>query len=682
MECATTTRPDRPCGPPRWRAWFASGVVVALTAATWWGTFHPDGGLWGLAGFARLPLAALILATVVVVVVLFDRGASVLGRLFLATPLPTTGPAPVGLAILSIPVFFFLRSWDLSGDWRPVLERLCLDHYYPSNLWTNYLFRITQALTQPFGLLPDECIALSSALAGGVFVYFLLRLSRLLAHDPVHARFVFWFTFFTGTTLIFFGHLEVYAPLVACTVAFLETVVLFRKGRLHPALPGLVLGVAFCFHGLAALLFPSFLYVVARWSPPRLWKRRVFLAGLAFAIPVLLSGAALWIVHWGLVPPDDPSRKFGTFLGAAGQGLLTPLHRSAATAQYHYVLEETRHWIDRINVLFRLAPVALLLAIPRFRGRGRSRYPDDPDRAAIHDYLRLTTAILLVWMFLHNVSFSARLDWDLFALVGLFLALLAAGTPSTYGPSGAGRWLTLALFTAVPWWISATSPPPDRLAATHFRLARTYQRIDRPAVEPAFLHHLIQAASVSSPPHRTALAMVTVYHASRGLPRAQVWLERAARAYPDDAEFRANLGLWYHLKKNYAGALEHLSAAVKLAPDQAAFHRDLGRLLTDFRRLPEAYAHWQRAAELRPDDPDIVLEAVDAAWRVNRKPEGLRMLEQLVKRNPDDPRVLRELIKAHREFGDGDRAQSYQQALESLLRRRSEKTPQGQSRPR
>ncbi|MBN2489978.1 MAG: tetratricopeptide repeat protein [Planctomycetes bacterium] len=656
-------------GPARAHLGFVCLTLAVVLAATLV-AFDEAPGLWGLGGWgdARLPFLVAAAAALLVLVVVRPLAAR-LGAAVLAVPLPVRGIGPFVVGLLVVPVFYALRTSVLVGDWRLVLERLALDLYYPSSLWTDYLFRLAQAAGGRSGFFPDDAIALVSAASGGVFVAFLLRLAGELGDTPGRRRFLFWFPLVSGATLIFFGHLEAYGPVAAGLVVFLDLLVRARRGRLHLALPGFALGAAVCLHGVALLWLPPYLVAVVRWSATHR-LRRLLLSVLLFLLPVAVSAAVLFFVHWGARPPDDPALRHGTFLGAAGQGLITPLTRAAASEAHVYVLAEARHWIDRWNVLLRLAPIALVLALPALGARGRRRFPRDPIRADLHDHLALTLCLSLLWLAVHNLSYPAAHDWDLFAPIGFLLALLAASAPGVPHPERTAGWLALAAFTALPWWATAIAPPAYKAAAAHYALARVYQEIGGPQAEAAFLHHLDRAASRGTRPHRLAVKTLGVYYASRGQPQAERWLQLGADAYPCDAEIRANLGLYHYSLKKYAPALEHLRAAVALAPDAPLFHRDLARLLFEIQDHEEAYAHFRRAVELRPDDRELVDDALRAAWKVNRPREGLAFLARLHEHHPEDREILERLFELEKQAGSLEKARHYQQKLIELASRR------------
>lgn len=652
-------------------------LAVVIAAASVAAAFDYSPALWGLAGYGWCLFVVLLAATsALLLAVAVKPVAASLGRLFLALPLPTSGAGPFLVGLATIPLFFLLRTAVLMGDWRLVLERLMLDHYYPSNLWTNYLHRLTGLLAEPFGALPDDAIALGSAVAGGVFVAFALRLAgQLGANDRGGVRFAFWFALLTGSTLVFFGHLEVYAPLVAATAAYLDTLMRVRRGRLHPGVAGLVLGVAVCFHGAAALLLPPLLIGVARWSP-NLRLRRCSLTLVATLLPAAVSVAVLYFIHWRGGLPEDPSARYGTFLGAAGQGLFVPWMRGPGAAAYQHGLGDPAHWADRLNILLRIAPVALLLAVVPLLCRGRRRFPDDAVRADFHDQLRLVVVVLLAWTAVHNLSFPAGHDWDLFAFVAVPLAALAAMSPRPPSAARAGTILALCLYTALPVWLTSIYPPSDEHAAQHFALARAYQHLGGPRAERAFTRHLARAARADRPPHKQAVEMLSLYYATRRRPEAEAWLERAARGYPGDARIRANLGLWYHWRKKYAPALENLALAVRAAPELPVHHLHLGRLLFEIQRFEAGYRSFREAARLAPADREVVYEAIDAANRVNQTAEELRMLVLLHESHPEDLEILDRLVEWHKRSGSLEEAQRYQE-MQTRLHRKQQRAGSG-----
>ena len=642
-------------------------LALTLLAATWLAALDQAPWLWGLASYAGARLTVLALASLLLLLALIPPVSRQVGRMFLVAPLPVQGAGPFWIGLTAVPIFFFLRSVMLYGDWKLVLERLCLDLYYPSNLWTNYLFRIVAILGRPLELLNDDVIALTSALSGGVFVAFCLRLCGRLGGDVRRARLLFWFTFLTGSTLIFFGHLEVYAPLAACLVVVLDLAVLAREGRTSVGMAGLMLGITFCFHGSAGLFLLPILVAVALWHPGRRLSQAT-LTLLAFLAPVLLTGAVLFFLHWRAEPPTEPAERYGTFLGAAGQGLLTPLSRTQEASGAGYVLSEWPHWRDRFNVLLRLAPVALILAVlPLFR-RGRKRFPGDPIRADIHEMLRLLLGMYLIWMAVHNLSYPVPLDWDLFAPAGFLLSLFAVLSSRRPHPGKAGVLLALCMFTALPWWLTNILPIENREADSHFKLARTYQAVGNPESETAFVHHLKRAAAIGHRPHHEAVKMLSVYLASRRIPEAEIWLKKAADGYPQDPDMQANLGLWYWWRKKYEGALKRMQAAVALDPEYPVYHRDLARLLDEVQKYEEAYLHFRRAADLNPSGRDLTDEAIEAAWKVNRRKEGLKLLERLLEYHPNDKKILERLIEMNKKIGTLEDAKKYQDRLIKLLK--------------
>ena len=82
------------------------------------------------------------------------------------------------------------------------------------------------------------------------------------------------------------------------------------------------------------------------------------------------------------------------------------------------------------------------------------------------------------------------------------------------------------------------------------------------------------------------------------------YLERAARAYPNDARTHLMLGDAYHHKQRYADAAREFTRAVELDPDDAEAHVYLGFTYHQLHRMDEAGVELQKAVALNPDDSE------------------------------------------------------------------------------
>jgi hypothetical protein len=234
----------------------------------------------------------------------------------------------------------------------------------------------------------------------------------------------------TGNAALYFGSIEVYAPLSAAVLAYLLVSLRALRGTGSPRLPPLVLGVAFALHGSAGLLLPSLAFVAGsagpgRGSDARRAAMRVLRAGAWFALPVAATFLGLWFGSWrsGL-PPAGPDR-WGNFFGASGYGPFVPLRFGPSDVGGQYAFLDLEHALAVLTTLFVAAPVAWAMLAGRVLAGRRPDVAPSPDR----DLVRFAVAALVPWVVyacVWNVSYALRRDWDLFSPCGTLAAFLVA----------------------------------------------------------------------------------------------------------------------------------------------------------------------------------------------------------------------------------------------------------------
>ena len=346
-------------------------------------------------------------------------------------------------------MFALLTSHRLSGDFQDVLGRAVRGEVYPSNALTSYLFLAVGA----GGLEAWEAIRLVSIASGLVYVACAVRIGVECFPDGARRAALTVLLLTAGTVALFFGTIEVYAPLAAAIALYLLVGIRRLAGRGRGVWPPLVLGIAFGIHGSAAFLVPS-LVVLANGGRvwPARWRRSVAFCGL-FLLPVLVLLAS-FLVSWGGEVPEAGPERYGTFLGAADQAPLLPLVKSPANLLNRYAIIDAEHLVGVLNLLLLASPAGLLLAVA---GRGRGR---DPRVTFLLTAAAALVAFALVW----NVSFSLRRDWDLFSPMGIPIALLGGllFLRDEIRPGTALRVAAVSLFCFVPFVIANTGGPMER----------------------------------------------------------------------------------------------------------------------------------------------------------------------------------------------------------------------------
>jgi tetratricopeptide (TPR) repeat protein len=388
---------------------FGLGYVVDRTP-----DFDP---LFHFESIRTVPAPAFVLGAAVVLALLAIPSLAARAAARLA-PIASAVPRRARLPLLvagAVALFLLLPSRDLKGDAAAALLRAISGKVYPSNALFDFTLK---GLWLATGLDPLAAVRLLAAASGAVFAFAAAGLAREFRPDPA-GRATFTGLFIAcGTSLLFFGDIEVYAPMAAASAVYLWFAVRRVTGSGGPLGAPLALGVAFAFHGSAALLLPSLLFA-APGARPRV-------AGAAgrvalFLLPPAATFAALFFGVWGgSLPPAGPERT-GSFLGAMGASPLLPALRTPQNLTCRYAILDLEHLLGVVNVLVAAAPAGLALFLA-----ARRRGTDPVLRPVLAAAIPLALFPLLL-----NVSFPLRYDWALFAAAGLPLTL--AGTLAFFG---------------------------------------------------------------------------------------------------------------------------------------------------------------------------------------------------------------------------------------------------------
>jgi len=420
------TPPDRNVGK---RPLALGAFVVLLFAAGL--VFGGAGDYDPLFGFeAWRPLGAPVFAAAagLLLLLLLPRVAHAvaggLGRVADRVPeRVATSLVAIGLLVL----FLALPSVRSSGDAESIIFQHGSGEVHPTNPLASWLHI---GLGQIPGLDLREALRLLAAISGVAFVLAALGIGRACFPDRGRAAAVAVTLFTAGGVTLFFGTVEVYAPVFAAVGVYLFAG-LRAPDRPWPAL---FLGIAVALHGSALALLPSLLFLANGMSLRPLRFRRVLVAAGWFLLPVVVTIAALFAFS----PPGDA----GTLGGGMGQGPLLPFVRTTETILHRYVMFGGEHLLGVVNVLFLASPIGLLLVLT-----GGLRRLD-----AIDHWLLIAAVCLFGLLFVWNLNYELRRDWEVFAIAGLPLAVLGSRRAlRNHSDAAAGIGIALlGLFCLVP----------------------------------------------------------------------------------------------------------------------------------------------------------------------------------------------------------------------------------------
>jgi hypothetical protein len=334
-------------------------------------------------------------------------------------------PRPLRLALLGLAAFAVLlalrcRNFYLGDSFH-------LIHAIPRGLWVHWNepldILLHAAVHRPIAWLTGAATAewsyaLLSALAGVLYLPLPGRIAAELGLAG-SARALFVGLMLTGGAMqLFFGYAESYTLCSLTLTAYLLLAARSLRRGTSVVPPGLMAGLAVCFHPLTLSLGPSLL--VLAWLHPHGRPGRLLRsikACAAFALPAVLLVLAL-------VGPGGYSLSRLGQVDKPGGGdgkMLVPLWKTETRFEYK-TLFSARHVLDVANQLVLTSPLGLpavglgLLAAWRRRRR--------LDQAAL--LLGSAAAGMMIFLCLWNPDLGAARDWDLFAPVAFPLTALGA----------------------------------------------------------------------------------------------------------------------------------------------------------------------------------------------------------------------------------------------------------------
>ncbi|MCS7222369.1 MAG: hypothetical protein RML36_04280 [Anaerolineae bacterium] len=406
------------------------GLVHFLDESYAWGvwpaTYLPMPMRWTLAG-----LAAFICWPPMT-----QRIATWLDRLSNRPPVPHL-PWLLGLVSL-IPFWLFRLAHTRWGDAYILSQAIAHPEVRLTYNWqaplTVYLHAQLWALGHRLWGWADAmpAYALTSTLAGGVFVHVLARLSAELSTLPATGRdepsgakrslppLTFGLVITLGTIQLFFGYVENYTLMSLGMMVYLWLAWRCLQGRLMPVWPATALAITHALHPSTLLLAPSLVYLGWAWARRRAGTSGGLVAAWQIALPmIVVSGGVITLMESGghglayLVGEDRPGGGDGRWL--------VPLFKTT-TRWEHYTMFSWGHLLDIVNEQLLIAPVVLpalvclaLLAWPQMRHGTTWTH-----------LLCLASGAYLLFIWTWNPDYGGQRDWDLFAPAAIPLTLLLA----------------------------------------------------------------------------------------------------------------------------------------------------------------------------------------------------------------------------------------------------------------
>ena len=264
--------------------------------------------------------------------------------------------------------------------------------------------------------------ALTSTLAGGLFVYVLARLARDLADaqgDRLAAIVPFGLVATLGSLQLFFGYVENYSLMTLGMLVYLWLAWRCLAEEVALIWPATALAITHALHPSTIVLAPSLLYLGWEWARQEEQHRRAR-ALVQIALPMLVVGGG--VVALMTAGGHGVSYLFGSDRPGGGDGRwLVPLW-ATTTRWEHYTMFSWGHLIDMVNQQLLVAPVVLLALLCLLVKAGPAARAWTPWARL----LLLASGCYLLFIWTWNPDYGGQRDWDLFAPAAVPLALLLA----------------------------------------------------------------------------------------------------------------------------------------------------------------------------------------------------------------------------------------------------------------
>ena len=285
-------------------------------------------------------------------------------------------------------------------------------------------------LFKGWGLAPEDAIAVWSVLAGVIFVAAAGSIARTLGRDRREAWVYLTALLASGSSLLWFGHVENYSLVTAASVASTALALAYLRGRVPLWSVGVTAGAAAAFHPQAAFGFAGLLALVdwsgLRQGKPGRWLRQGLELGISGAVVPALTVIALL----GLGVPLP---------GGGGNGTGAPGGEMQIFWMPWEALAPQRLWDALVN-LWLAAPLLPWLAVgiglalfsprPTLLGTRPTLLGARPTllgarlrRDRTFAYFTLAGLGMLAYHFSFQNELARPRDWDLFAIVGPYVTL-------------------------------------------------------------------------------------------------------------------------------------------------------------------------------------------------------------------------------------------------------------------
>lgn len=336
---------------------------------------------------------------------------------------------PVAMAIFAFAcavVLWLVRERRMYGDSNILLYNAAAGSAFLfPDIGATFLFQLCQRTGAALGTSGQAVVQVAVALAGGATVAGFAGIARALAPDAGRALLLLLLVLGGGLARVLAGHVEVYAFVLLCAVAYFRTALDCLAGRRPVTHPALALGVGLWMHLSFSFLAPSLLLVVLLSCEG---DTRARPGAVARAAAVAAAPIALFLVAMGalghtaeLAQALETLRRWsGLEPSPVGHEAFLRSPFAVSGAGTRYAILSAGHLKYLTNAFFLLSPPTLPI-LATFLVFAPRRFTGSRDVA----FLGVSALFLVLYALIVRPVWGPY-DWDLFSLTVLALATLAA----------------------------------------------------------------------------------------------------------------------------------------------------------------------------------------------------------------------------------------------------------------
>ncbi len=599
-------------------------------------SFFPKSRLWGINHLAYFPLWVRFVFTLPGLLILVpwvnSRVYKLLEQILAFFQKIFSKKEVIGylfFSLISMFLFWLLRTrTNFLGDGYAYISQLSLEKFHrigyePLEVFTHlYLYKFLKLFFPPSA---EFVYAGLSILAGGIFVFVLLFLSRTISEDKFDRLFIFSLFLFSGTTELFLGYAEHYTLTYVGIFAYLYFSLRYLQGKVKILLPILLCALSISFHFSSAYLLPSLFFLVALKKENgemvfSLKKTLPYL--LIFAFVLGFSVYYVWRINPDLLQ------------------IVIPLLKGKLDAPA-YTLFSPAHLVDILNQHLLISSSGLVLILGLFMVY--KRILKFKNRITI--FLIIVTIAQLLYHFLLNPTLGAGRDWDLFSALGLgytvlglylFLNLVQSRKYSTT------VLISTVFLSAAPWLLLNAN---TGRSAERFRnlldldlnrsLMGRYALVDYYHQQNRFEEaEKIRAEIYHLFPDDSLIHAASPYIAARDYARAEKLLDQAIEINPNSMGAYHTLGVIYLIQGKTDQAIGLFQRVIRLNPFYSPARVNLGQALLSQGNLKEALAQLEKAEKLGATEPDLYHDIAYIYFKLGKTEKSIKIYKKATEVDP------------------------------------------------